>query len=93
VALHSALGDILADFGEETVTGGSHLEKLCLIRPGVGKDNVSDFTTNLIKAYLCDYTEAFAREYLSEDDCKEFAVTRTRFNFDTRTWMTERYER
>jgi hypothetical protein len=91
VALHSALGDILADFGEETVTRGSHLEKLCLIRPGIGKDNISDFTTNLIKAYLCDYTEAFAREHLSENDCEEFAVTRARFNYDTRTWMTGRY--
>ena len=34
VALHGALGDILADFGEETVTRGSHLEKLCLIPAG-----------------------------------------------------------
>lgn len=48
VALHGALGAIFADFGEETVTRGTHLEKLCLIRPGVGKDNISDFTTNLI---------------------------------------------
>ena len=73
VALHGALGDILADFGEETVTRGSHLEKLCLIRPGVGKDNISDFTTNLIKAWLCEYTQTFAREHLSEEDCQEFA--------------------
>jgi hypothetical protein len=91
VALHGALGDILADFGEETVTRGSHLEKLCLIQPGIGKDNISDFTTNLIKAWLCNYTEAFVREHLSENDCQEFAVPRARFNYDTRTWVTERY--
>jgi hypothetical protein len=90
-ALHGALGDILADFGRETVTRGSHLEKLGLIRPGVGKDSISDFTTNLIKGYLCDYTQAFAREYLRAEDCQEFPVPHARFNYDTRTWMTERY--
>ena len=31
------------------------------------------------------------REHLSEDDCQEFAVPRARFNYDTRTWVTERY--
>ena len=51
-ALHAALGDILNNFGDETITSSSHLEKLALIRPGVGRDNISDFTTNLIKHFL-----------------------------------------
>jgi hypothetical protein len=29
-ALHDALGQIFQDFGQETITTGSHLEKLCL---------------------------------------------------------------
>lgn len=49
VALHGALGDILNNFGEETITSSSHLEKVALIQRGVGRDNISDFTTNLIK--------------------------------------------
>ena len=49
VALNDSLGTVLAGFGEETVTRGTHLEKLLLIRSGVGRDNISDFTTNLIK--------------------------------------------
>lgn len=88
-ALHEALGSIVKDFGEETITDGSHLEKLCLIKPGVGKDSISDFTTNLIKGYLCQYTEAFAREHLAEDRCDTFQVTRARFNYETKTWATE----
>jgi hypothetical protein len=28
-----------------------------LIKSGVGRDNISDFTTNLIKDYLLTYTE------------------------------------
>lgn len=91
VALHGALGDIFADFGNETMTRGTHLEKLCLIRPGVGKDNISDFTTNLIKGFLCRYTSAFAREHLAQDRCQVFRVSRARFDYDTRTWATESF--
>lgn len=91
VALHGALGEIFADFGNETITRGTHLEKLCLIRPGVGKDNISDFTTNLIKGFLCEYTQTFAREHLAEDRCQVFRVPRARFNYDTRTWVTKSY--
>jgi hypothetical protein len=90
-ALHGALADIFSDFGRETVTRGTHLEKLCLIRPGVGRDNISDFTTNLIKGFLCEYTQTFARQHLESKDCEQFAVPRAWFNYDTRTWVTERY--
>ncbi|MGH2973245.1 MAG: hypothetical protein ACRDLL_00030 [Solirubrobacterales bacterium] len=90
-SLHEALSDILSGFGEETITQGSHLEKLCLIKPGVGKDNISDFTTNLIKSYLLDYTEAFAREHLREEHCETFQVARAAFNYETQTWATKPY--
>src|SRR5713226_9301934 len=56
-ALYSNLNTVFKSFGTETVTRSSHLEKLTLIRAGVGKDNISDFTTNLIKRYLLDYTQ------------------------------------
>jgi hypothetical protein len=90
-ALHEALGSIVADFGRETITKGSHLEKLCLIKPGVGKDSISDFTTNLIKGYLCDYTDTFAREHLADDRCDEFIVDRAYFNYETKTWAAKAY--
>jgi hypothetical protein len=90
-ALHSAPGEIFADFGNETATRGTHVEKLCLIRDGVGRDNISDFTTNLIKGFLCEYTQAFARQHIEPEYCQEFAVRRARFNYDTRTWAMETY--
>ncbi|WP_287395549.1 hypothetical protein [Mesorhizobium sp.] len=58
--LHLNLHVIFSDFGEEKITGSSHLEKVCLVSDGVGRDNISDFTTNLIKDYPCKYTETFA---------------------------------
>jgi hypothetical protein len=90
-ALHEALGSIVANFGNETITAGSHLEKLCLIKPGVGKDSISDFTTNLIKGYLCDYTETFAREHVADDRCEEFNVDRAYFNYETKTWAAKAF--
>jgi len=91
VALHGALGAIFANFGNETITSGSHLEKLCLIQPGVGKDNISDFATNLIKHYLLDYTQTFAQEHIAQEHCATFAVARAAFNYETESWETRRY--
>lgn len=90
-ALHESLGSILKGFGTETITQSSHLEKVCLIKGGVGRDNVSDFTTNLIKDYLCEYTETFARDHMDPKRCADFAVSRARFNYDTETWETRHY--
>lgn len=90
-ALNDALGNILANLGSETVTRGTHLEKLLLIRSGVGRDNVSDFTTNLIKHYLLEYTEKFARAHLGPAQSADFAVTRAAFNYTTESWETRHY--
>ncbi len=91
VALHGSLGSILSNFGEEDVTEGSHLEKLTLIKSGVGRDNISDFTTNLIKDYLLTYTEKFACKYIDPKYCTEHSVTRAKFNYQTKTWETRKY--
>ena len=66
-ALHASLGSILRSFGAEQITQGSHLEKLALIKEGVGRDNISDFTTNLIKSYLLEYTQEFAHRVKPRD--------------------------
>jgi len=88
-ALNSALGRVIKNFGEETGTRGSHLEKVSLIRPKVGKDNISDFTTNLIKHFLVDYTEKFARAHLDPSQCADIGVRRVRFNLKTQSWVDE----
>jgi hypothetical protein len=66
-ALHENLYRLFPTFGDEQITRGSHLEKVCLIREGVGKDNISDFVTNLIKDFLCSYTQEFATSRLSAE--------------------------
>ena len=91
-ALHDNLNRIFKDFGQERVTQGSHLEKLCLISDGVGKDSISDFVTNLIHGFLLEYTQEFAITYLKSRFRKQFKVHRTKFNYETETWECGVYE-
>lgn len=51
-ALNQNLTTVFSSFGNETITRTPHLEKLTLIRDGVGCDSISDFTVRLIKEYL-----------------------------------------
>ncbi|NMG68138.1 hypothetical protein GPA19_24725 [Azoarcus indigens] len=91
-ALNDNLHSVFRDFGEEKITKSSHLEKLCLIKDGVGKDNISDFATNLIKGFLCEYTQKFAKQHLHANRIKRVPVTHTKFNYETRSWQTAHYE-
>ncbi len=90
-SLHGALGSVLRNFGDEEITRGTHLEKLSLIQPGVGRDNISDFTTNLIKEFLLRYTESFAKKHLAPEHCTTFQVDRVRFNYSTESWESDSY--
>lgn len=90
-ALNENFARIFPDYGQETVTRSSHLEKLCLIKEGVGKDNISDFTTNLTLDYLLKYTEVFTKKYIDPSLCKEFRIPRARFNYDTESWEEGTY--
>ncbi len=90
-ALHGNLHRVFHEFGAEKITEGSHLEKVCLIADGVGRDNISDFTANLIKGYLCRYTETFAQKHLGEKQTRLVAVRGVRFNYKTGSWESARY--
>jgi hypothetical protein len=89
--LHANLNAVFPEFGSERVTKGSHLEKVCLIRDGVGRDNISDFTTNLIKQWLCEYTERFALIHLREHERRRVSVKNVTFNYETEVWQPQTY--
>lgn len=90
-ALNENFGKLFTDYGEEKVTRSSHLEKLCLIKSGVGKDNISDFTTNLIMGHLLKYTQTFAKQYIDPSLCKTLRVPRAQFNYSTESWEEGTY--
>src|SRR5208283_6071508 len=91
-ALNSNLNSIFSSFGDEKITRGSHLEKLCLIGSGVGRDHISDFTTNLIKGFLLDYTQTFAQKHIAPPLRRPFGVEKVNFNYDTESWESRRFE-
>ena len=86
-SLNLNLVHVFRDFGKERVTQGSHLEKLTLIRAGVGRDMISDFTTNLIKGYLLEFTERFALDNIADQLVARVSVQRAYFDYKTERWM------
>jgi hypothetical protein len=92
LALHSNLNTVLSNFGDEEITKSSHLEKICLIKDKVGRDNISDFTTNLINGYLVSYTQEFARSFIDKSYRRTVAIPKVRFNYETRSWVSASYD-
>lgn len=89
--LKSNLTSIFSNFGEETETG-TQLGKLTLIKSGVGRDNISDFTCNLIRGFLAEYTEKFAADNIDTSLLHTFAVPKSSFNYQTQTWSSKQYK-
>src|SRR5260221_3514202 len=86
-ALNENLVKVFDTPGQKQVTRGSHLEKLCLIKEGVGRDNISDFTTNLIKGFLLKYTESFATKHIAAKFLRRRTVQKVSFNYATQSWQ------
>ncbi len=91
-ALSQNLAELFKDFGKEHVTRGSHLEKLMLIRSGVGKDKISDFTTNLIKGFLVRYTEAFAKKHVPSTKRRRVSVSHVEFDYVRGAWKSDFFD-
>lgn len=91
-ALNKSLCDIFKEFGNERVTKGSHLEKVCLIQSGVGKDNISDFTANLIKEYLLEYTQTFAQNHINKKFRRTVSVPKACFDYGVEVWKSKCYD-
>ncbi len=91
-ALNDNLVKIFKNFGDEKITQSSHLEKLVLIRERVGRDNISDFTTNLIKGYLLKYTEKFAKKHIEPEKRKAVNVSHVEFNYEAGVWVDGEFD-
>ena len=87
-ALNDNLGGVFSNFDKKGVSRSPHLEKLCLIKDNIGRDNISDFVTNLINGYLLKYTQDFAQKHINQNRLKKFTVTHVYFNYKTCTWAS-----
>ena len=73
------------------LTQSGHIEKIMLLYEGSGKDRISDLTVNLIKGYLCEYTEKFAMEYIDSKYLKRVPVEKAYFNYETESFVSKEY--
>lgn len=89
--LISAFNGFYSNFGAETVTDASHIEKLTLVGSGIGRDFISDFTTNLMLDFLLSYSEKFAQQHLSQNQRKTFTV-RCSFDHNLMVWTPKSFE-
>jgi len=90
-ALKDNLHGIFSNFNESKISRSPHLEKLCLIKENTGCDNISDFITNLIKGYLLEYTQNFAKENINLSNLKNFRVPHVSFNYETNSWHSRTF--
>lgn len=91
LAMSQNMHVVFDDLHKERITVTSHLEKAGLFQIGIGKDNISDFTCNLIKEYLLEYTQTFAQKYLAESQAKEIMVNKAFFSYEMQRWMPKKY--
>lgn len=73
------------------ISKSSHVEKIMLLYEGSGKDKISDLVVNLIKGYLCEYTEAFAQQYIAAHHLKRTIVEKAEFNYETESFVSKEY--
>lgn len=89
--MSDAMMSVFCSLGNEQITDSSHLEKICLFKAGVGRDNISDFTCNLIKHYLLSYTQTFAQKYLQAEQCRTISVQRVLFDYQNEMWRPKTF--
>ena len=73
------------------ISQSQHIEKVMLLYDGSGKDKISDLTVNLIKGFLCEYTEIFALKYINTGFLEKFTVDKVYFNYGTESFMSKEY--
>lgn len=89
--LFEGLCTVFSDFGTEEMLESPHMEKFSLIRPKIGKDKISDFTANFAKAYLLQYTQAFAKKHIDKSQLALVNVDKVYFDYRAKRWMPRKY--
>lgn len=88
-ALNENFNELFNDFGSGKKS--YHLEKLTLIADRVGKDSISDFTTNLIHGFLAHKTEEFTKKYIDKSKTGNFTIKRAEFDHTNQVWKPRVY--
>lgn len=88
---HFLYDNIAFAVNTHSISKSTHIEKVMLLYEGSGKDKISDLTVNLIKGFLCEYTEKFALNYIKREFLEEFPVDKAYFNYDTESFISKEF--
>ena len=84
------LSDALIKFSKRSSSPPKHFEEIEIFTPGIGKDKISDLTSNLIKKELINYTRDICKRLsISDENLKWQAVKNYDFNFEYDGWEDE----
>jgi len=87
--MSSNMHKVYNDLNNEIITTTSHIEKVGLFQLGVGRDNISDFSCNLIKSFLLNYTQTFALKYLKKEQTRKVNVDKVYFDYKLERWCPQ----
>ena len=91
IKLNNTIKKVFEKFGSKENSQTVHIEKFCLFQDKIGKDKISDFTTNIIKDYLLKYTEDFAKENIDPKYCKNYQIKKAYFDYQSKKWISKNY--
>jgi len=89
--MSKAMPLVYSDLNNEVITSSSHLEKIGLFNQGVGRDNISDFSCNLINRFLLEYTQEFAKLYIAKKYVKKVMVDKVWFDYEKELWNSAEF--
>lgn len=70
-----------------------NLEQITLFSEWVWRDRISDFTTNIIKPFLAEYTQEFVKKYLLDSEkIKEIWLERWEFDYSLGIRKNKKYQ-
>lgn len=90
-ALNQNMKGVFQNFDDTQIASSPHLEKLCLIKDNVGRDQISDFVTNLTLPFLLEYTQSFCQKNVNPKFLRTFYVQDVEFNYETGAWRGKNF--
>ena len=90
--LSRGLGSVFSGAAESAARSGVHLETIALLNQQVKQEEICGFVIHVIRDYLLEYTQDFARKYLSGRKRRVFEVEHAHFDFELQCWQRDEFD-
>lgn len=90
-ALRKNLEVLFNNYDIDELKNVVHLSELNIIEKGIGKDNISDFTVQMILEYLLEYTQTFTLKYILKEQQIKKNVAKVYFDYNLKRWLPKEY--